>query len=339
MAITLDDIAKEANVSPSTVSRVISNNPNISAATRKKVLRIMEQMNYQPNIVARSLANNSSKTIGVVLTSRTEGALRKLFQYPLFPEMLGGLSLTAYKNGYNILLSSLNKFDDDKQKVRELAKGGMTDGIIYFYSRVNDPIIEELKSLKAPFVVVGRPENENEVNWVDNDHFTMAYKMTELLIKRGHKKIAFIGASPNFVITVDRLEGYKKALADNSIPLEDGLVVKGRFMTDNGYELMKGFFDKDIVPTGIIAQDDLIAFGVIKYIKEKGLRVPEDIAVAGFNNVPMSEYSAPSLTSVETNAFDVGAKACEMLISCIKSNYSGFARTIVPAEVIIRNSV
>lgn len=339
MGVTLEDIAKKANVSPSTVSRVISNNPNISAATRKKVLKIMEQMNYQPNIIARSLASNSTKTIGVVLASRTEGALRKVFQYPLFPDMLGGLSLMAYKNGYNILLSSLNKFDDDKLKIRELAKGGMTDGIIYLYPRVNDPIIEELKNLHSPFVVIGRPTNDNEVNWVDNDNYALSYKMTELLIKKGHKKIAFIGASPSFVITVDRLEGYKKALQDNSIPIDESLIVKGRFMTDNGYELMKGIFDKGIVPTGVIAQDDLIAFGVIRQINEKGLKIPEDIAVAGFNNVSTSEFSTPSLTSVESNSFDVGAKACEMLLSCMKSNYNGIARTIVPSELIIRNSV
>ncbi len=339
MAITLDDIAEKANVSPSTVSRVISNNPNISIATRKKVLKIMEQMNYQPNIIARSLANNSTKTIGMVLSSKTEGALRKAFQNPLFPEGLGGVSLVAYKNGYNVLLTSLNKLDDDKQKIRELAKGGMTDGIIYFYPRVDDPIIEELKNANTPFVVIGRPINENEVNWVDSDIFISSYKMTELLIKKGHKKIAFIGASSSFVVAVDRVEGYMKALRDYSIPVDESLIIKGKFMTDNGYELMKGVFDEGIIPTGVIAQDDLLAFGVIRQIKEKGLRVPEDIAVAGFNNVPMSEFYTPSLTSVETHAFDVGAKACEMLLSCIKSSYNGFARTIVPSELIIRASV
>lgn len=339
MGITLEDIAKKANVSPSTVSRVISNNLNISAATRKKVLKIMEEMNFQPNIIARSLASNSTKIIGVVLASRTEGALRKAFENPLSPDMLGGISLTAYKTGYNILLSSLNKFDDDKKKIRELAKGGITDGIIYFFSRVNDPIIAELKGLNTPFVVIGRPMDENEVNWVDNDNFLLSYKMTEFFIKRGHKKIAFIGASPSFVISVDRVEGYKKALLDNSISVDESLIVKGRFMTDNGYELMQGVFDKGNIPTGVIAQDDLIAFGIIKKIMERGLKIPDDIAVAGINNVPMSEFSTPALTSVELNAFDVGAKACEMLLSCINSSYNGFARTIVPSELIIRNSV
>lgn len=339
MGITLDDIAKKANVSPSTVSRVISNNPNISTATRKKVLKIMEEMNFQPNIIARSLANNSTKTIGIVMASRTEGALCKAFKHPLFPDMLGGLSLTAYKNGYNILLSSLNKFEDDKKKIRELAKGGLTDGIIYYFSRRDDPIIAELKSLNTPFVLIGRPMNENEVNWVDNDNFLMSYKMTELLIKKGHKKIAFIGASPNFVVSLDRVEGYKKALLDNLLPVDDSLIVKGRFLTDNGYELMNEIIDNGLKPTGIIAHDDLIAFGVIKKLKEMGLRVPDDIAVAGFNNVPMAEFSMPSLTTVEMNAFDVGAKACEMLISCINSSYGGYARTIVPSELIIRSSV
>lgn len=339
MAITLDDIAKIAKVSPSTVSRVISNNPSISKATREKVLKIMDEMNFQPNIVARSLANNSTKTIGVVLASRTEGALSKAFRHPLFPDMLGGLSLTAYKNGYNILLSSLNKYEDDKQKIRELVKGGLTDGIIYYFSRVNDPIIAELKSLNSPFVVIGRPVDDNEVNWVDNDNYSLSYHLTEQLIKRGRKKIAFVGASSNFLMSVDRLAGYKQALLDYSLTVDESLIIKGKFMTDNGFELMADLFQRGIIPDGVVAQDDLIAFGVIKKIKSMELRVPEDIAVTGFYNVPMSEFSNPSLTTTEMNAFDVGVKACEILLDHIHSNRNQITKAIIPGNVIIRSSI
>ncbi|MDF2821173.1 MAG: transcriptional regulator, partial [Clostridiales bacterium] len=134
MGITLADIAKKAKVSPSTVSRVISNHPSISDETRKKVLEIMDEMKFQPNIVARSLAKNSTKIIGVVLASRTEKALYKSFLHPLAMDIIGGMSVTAYKNDYNILLTSLNNNEDNIKKIQELALGGVTDGLIYYFS-------------------------------------------------------------------------------------------------------------------------------------------------------------------------------------------------------------
>lgn len=339
MAVTLDDIAKAAKVSPSTVSRVITGNSTISESTKKRVLKIMKEMNYQPNMVARSLANKAARTIGVVVSSKTEGALQKAFQYPTTSETLGGVSVTAYKSKYNVLLSGLSMEDDGMMKIREIATSGMTDGIIYYFSRINDPVIEELKKLKIPFVVIGKPSDETGVNWVGNDCFSAAYRMTELMIEKGRKKIAFIGASPNYVISVDMVNGYKTALERYGIPVQDDLVVQGKFITGNGYEMMENILSRGIIPDGILAQDDQVAFGIIKKIKEIGMVVPEDISVAGFNNVPVAEFYVPSLTTVEMNAFEVGKKACELLLSCIHNKDNTSARTIVPSEVIIRSSI
>lgn len=339
MGVTLDDIAKKANVSPSTVSRVITNNPSISESTRKKVLKIMKELDYQPNMVARSLANKSTRTIGIVVSAKTVGALHKVFQFPSTSEILGGLSVTAYKNKYNVLLTSLNLQDDDIAKIRELATGGVTDGIIYCYSRVEDPIITELTRLKVPFVVIGKPTGENGVNWVDNDNFLASYQMTELLIKKGRKKIAFVGASPNFVISVDKVEGYKKALSDYSLPIDETLIIGGKFITGNGYEFMEEVFQQGIEFDGVVAQNDQVAFGAIKRIEESGFKVPDDISVVGFNNVPVSEFYVPPLTTMEMNSFQVGEKACELLLSCINNKDSSFARTIVSSEIIIRDSI
>lgn len=340
MSTTLADIAKKANVSPSTVSRVISDHPGISEETRRKVIKIMDEMKYQPNIVARSLARNCTKTIGVVLASRTEGALYKAFRHPLTMDIVGGLSVTAYKNGYKLLLSSLSNLNDDEKIIRELAMGGVTDGIIYYFSRVNDPIIENLKMYNTPFVVVGRPSSEaDSINWIDNDNMSSSYKLTEMLIKSGRKQILFAGASPNFIISIDKVEGYKKALIDNGMKIDERLIVPGRFITENGSILMQKIYDSGVRPDAIIAQDDILAFGIITKLQELSFRVPEDVAVAGFDNVPSSEFFTPSLTSVEMNAFELGTKACELLLKQINDETSGVSNYIVPSEIITRNSI
>ena len=340
MSTTLADIAKRANVSASTVSRVISNHPDISEDTRNNVLKIMEEMKYQPNIIARSLARNSSKTIGVVLASRTEGALYKTFKHPLSMDIIGGLSVTAYRRGYNLLISSLGNMEEDEKKIRELSVGGVTDGIVYYFSRVNDPVIENLKKYKTPFVVLGKPSSDSDgINWVDNDNFKCAYQITELLIKAGRKKIVFAGASPNFGISVDKVEGYKKALTDYGQPVNEEYIIAGKFITENGYNMMQKIIESGIEPDAIVAQDDMLAFGMMTKMQELGYKIPEDIAIASFDNVQTSEYFRPGLTTVDMNAFDLGVKACELLLSCIENKKAGYSNIIVPSKIIERESI
>lgn len=334
MAATINDIAKAAKVSPSTISRVIANNPRISVATREKVLKIMKEMNYHPNYIARSLAMKSTKIIGLVVPGSTE----KAFRHPFFPEILRGIGSVAYKNGYNILISSTNNATEARQMAKEFAVGGITEGIILMTSMVKDPAVSELQKMKFPFVVVGRPQNHNEVNWVDNNNLSVSYELTKHLISQGFKRIAFLGISSEYTVTIDRLEGYKKALEDNGLAFDNDLVVEGKFNDDEGYELMNNLFTNGITPDAVIAVDDFLAFGVIAAIREKGLSVPEDIAVAGFNNVPLSEYMTPSLTSVEVNAFTLGIKAFELLLADIESERKSYNRAIVPCELIIRKS-
>ena len=334
MAVTIIDVARTANVSPSTVSRVIAKNPRISNATCDKVLKIMEEMNYQPNIIARSLVNKSTRIIGVIIPGTTE----KAFQHPFFPEILRGISSVAHKSKYKILISSVSCIKEEKQIINEIARGGITEGVILLTSKIKDPSISELIKINFPFVVVGRPDKHDEVNWVDNDNFSAGYELTQYFIKQGHKEIAFIGVSSEFIVTLDRLEGYKKALIDNGLPINKNLIVEGEFMGSTGVDLMKVLLDRGIKLTGVIACDDFIAFGAIKLLMEYGLKVPEDIAVAGFNNVPLSSYFTPTLTSVEINAFSLGSKAFELLYASMNNNYTSINRAIIPAKLIIRNS-
>jgi DNA-binding LacI/PurR family transcriptional regulator len=334
MRVTINDIAKIAKVSPSTVSRVIANNPKISIATREKVFKIMKEMNYHPNIIARSLANKSTKIIGVIIP----GTAEKVFQHPFFPEVLRGISSVAYKSKYHILIASINNLEEEKQTLQQFVHGGIAEGIILLTSKVHDQSVAELIKDDFPFVLIGKPENDIEVNWVDNNNFAIGYELTQHFIKQGHKKIAFLGVSPDYIVTLERVNGYKKALMDKGLPVDESMIVESRFIDDNGYNLMQQLFERGMTPTGVIAGDDLLAFGVIKWITEHGLNVPQDIAVAGFNNVPLSEFSHPALTSVEINAFSLGTKAFELLLAALKSNDKSYCRAIVPTELVIRDS-
>jgi DNA-binding LacI/PurR family transcriptional regulator len=334
MNTTLNDIARLANVSPSTVSRVIAGNPRISRETRDRVLKIMADCNYHPNIIARSLASKSTNIVGVVIPETTE----KAFQHPFYPEILRGIASMAHKLDYHILISNATDVSEETKVINKFVKGHITDGLILMTSKQNDPIIAELTQMNFPFVIVGRPVRDEKINWVDNDNVNVSYELTKHILQQGRKKIAFLGLSPQYVVTTDRLQGYRQALAEFGIPFDENLIVEGRFIDDTGYDLMKLLFEKDIRPDGVIACDDLLAFGAVKLIKERGLKVPGDIAVAGYNNVPMSDYFSPSLTSVEVMPYNLGVSAFELLAANLKSDTRNYNRTIVPAQIIRRNS-
>jgi DNA-binding LacI/PurR family transcriptional regulator len=334
MSLTLNDIAKLAKVSSSTVSRVIANNPKISSATREKVTKIMKELNYHPNIIARSLANRSTRIIGVIIPGMAETA----FQNPFFPEVLRGISSIAQKYKYHILFSCVSNLDEEKQTLKQFVQGGIAEGIILLASRVNDPSVAELTKLSFPFVLIGKPQNEAEVNWVDNNNFTIGYELTKHFLQQGDRKIAFLGLSSNYIVTIDRLNGYKKALEDAGLPVDERLIIESKFNEVNGYDLMKQLINRGKDFTGVMAGDDLLAFGAIKYLREQGLKVPGDIGVSGFNNVQLSKFSSPALTSVEIYPFLLGLKAFELLLAAINSDYKSYNRAIVPAEIVVRSS-
>lgn len=332
---TINDIAKAANVSPSTVSRVIANSSLISEATRKRVREIMKEMNYHPNMIARSLVNKSTKIIGTLIPGTSE----KAFEHPFYPEILRGITARANQHGYNILLSNAGSAEQETHVINEMVNGGIIEGLILMTSRLNDKSIKKLVAMDFPFVMVGRPDiNDKNIFWVDNDNFNACYNLTKYFIEKGHRKIAFIGVTPEYMVAIDRLNGYKKALAEYDIDFNEKIIVNSEFMNGDGYEMTNELFNRNQQFTGLIAADDFQAYAAIHLMIERGLKVPEDIAVAGFNNVIMSEYNIPSLTSIEVHAFDLGGKAFELLYGRLKNEKSMKYNDYVKAEIIKRKS-
>lgn len=306
MIVTIKDVAKAANVSPSTVSRVIANNPKISDGTKKRVLQAMGQLNYHPNAIARSLANKSTKTLGVLLPNTDED----LFHNPFFIQAMRGISLYAQKEGYYIMYSYSNNEDEELEFIKKYIHSQWVDGIVLLSVREDDQCIEYLRNIKYPFVVVGRPKDTSRVLWVDNDNFQAMYNVVITLIERGHRKIAFIGGPETFNVTKDRLEGYKRAIQGRGIDIDQNLIVTSEFSELKGYESARKIIKYD-VPEAIVTTDDLIAFGVLKALKEKEI---EGVSVVGFNNTSLAQYQTPALSSVDINAEQIGYQAAKLLI-------------------------
>lgn len=336
MAVTIKDVAKLANVAPSTVSRVIANNPRISERTKRRVREAMEDLGYHPNYNARSLANRSTQTLGLVMPSSADKAL----QNPFFPEVLRGISTKAHEKEYTLYLSTGATEEEMLEGVMGMVHGRRVDGIVMLYSRIDDKIMAFLEQQNFPFTVIGKPlVNPDSITHVDNDNFRAAKDVTDHFIKKGHTHIAFVGGNLDLVVTVDRLSGYEKALREADIPYEEDYVVHVEFLKEGGQEAVMELFSLEKPPTALVVADDLMALGIMSKLDEMGLSVPEDVSIISFNNVMLAEYSSPPLTSVDINIFQLGYQAVNCLLEKINDPDSGNKRVCVPHKVVERWTV
>jgi DNA-binding LacI/PurR family transcriptional regulator len=334
MAITIKDVAKEANVSPSTVSRVIANNPRISEETKKRVREAMDKLGYHPNFTARSLAVNSTATIGVVMPFSASHVL----QDPFFPEVIRGISVQAREHKYGLYLSTAGTEDEIYEEVVGMVQGRRVDGLILLYSRTDDRIIKYLQKIDFPFTVIGRPViGAERVTYVDNDNIYITKVVTDYLIGLGHTKIAFVGYDGDFVFMLDRLEGYKQALSETGISFNEDYIVQ-KSTLNKGKEAIISFLSSVDTPTALVCTDDFIAIELMSHFEELTIRVPEDVSIASFNNVLLAEYSKPPLTSVDINIFQLGVEGASCLIEKIKNPDVLPKRITIPARLIERKS-
>lgn len=333
--VTIKDVAKEANVAPSTVSRVIADNPRISEKTKKRVKEVMERLGYHPNFQARSLAANSTQTIGVVMPSSAFYS----FQNPFFPEVLRGISKNAHENKYGIYLSTGSTEEEIYNEVISMVMGRRVDGIILLYSRVNDRTMKYLLESDFPFTVVGRPYDDGEkITYVNNDNILLAKQITNYLISLGHKNIAFVGGDQEFVVTNDRLEGYRMALHEAGYQINDRYFIPREVIFENGKDAICSLMSLDPPPSAMVTQDDLMAYEMVSHLGTLNIKVPDGISIVSFNNLDLSEHSNPPITSVDIGTFNLGFEATRCLIEKIENPTILPKRIIVPATLIKRES-
>jgi len=336
MAVTIKDVARKSGVSPSTVSRVIADNPRIGDQTKKRVRKVMKEMGYHPNVSARNLVAQSTNSFGVIMPSPVDKAL----QNPFFPEVLRGIGSVIHKEKYSMSLSTGETEKEIFEEVQRMVYGRSVDGIILLYSRVNDLVTDFLYQEKFPFVMVGKPhEHINNITHVDNDNYMAGKEITEYLIQQNHERIAFIGGANDLLVTVDRQSGYEAALKESSLATKIDYKVHTEFLESGGREAVENLLSLESPPTGIIVSDDLVGLGVLSMLKEHGSSVPEDISLASFNNAYLSEITSPTLTTVDINIYNIGAQAAKALIEKALDKNEPAKRIIIPHKIIYRESV
>ncbi|MEI4803138.1 LacI family DNA-binding transcriptional regulator [Bacillus sp. NPDC077411] len=335
MTVTIKDVAKKANVAPSTVSRVIADNPSISEKTKRRVRKVMAELGYHPNLNARSLANQTTKTIGLVMPSSAS----KAFQNPFFPEVIRGISSFAHGEEYSLYMSTGETEEEIFNGVVKMVQGRQIGGIILLYSRMNDRILEYLHEQNFPFVLIGKPyERKEDITYIDNDNYAAAREVTEYLISLGHDRIAFIGGDSDLLVTKDRLAGMTDALklADISLPSE--YILNLGFLRESGQEAVEKLMTLGAQPTAIIATDDLIGLGVLSALSEKGISVPKDISIVSFNNVLLSEIANPPLTTIDVNIYQLGYEAARYLVDKVEHCEVSPKCIIIPHKLVKRQT-
>lgn len=332
---TLKDIAKKAGVATSTVSRVINDNSRISQKTKDKVKKIMDEMGYYPNLNARNLVKQRSHNLGLVIPYSTEEA----FADPFYSEILRSIGVLAHSKGFNLLLLTSEGKNDEKDRVLNAVRGKQVDGILILRAKNDDKLIKELKKIKFPFVIVGRPEAEKEYYWVNNDNIRSSEKVVDYLINKGHRKIAMISGNLKYIVNQDRIEGYKKAFQKNNIDYDPDLIFSNsKTNYQNIYLLAQKIIKNNPDITAFYGISDVIAYTIIQAMNDLNIKIPEEISLVGFNNNPMSRIISPPLTTVDINIYLLGYKATELLISVINKKIDQFKHTIVPSNIIERNS-
>ncbi|WP_444683923.1 LacI family DNA-binding transcriptional regulator [Alkalicoccus luteus] len=336
MTVTIKDVAKAASVAPSTVSRVISDSPRISDRTKDKVREAMKQLGYHPNFNARSLANQTTKTIGVIMPN----SANKTFQNPFFPEVIRGISTKAHQLEYGLYLSTGQSDEEIFEEVQHMVQGKRVDGIILLYSKVNDKVMKYLHEQNFPFTLIGRPYDETVrgVSYVNNDNFKAAKTVTEYLLLLGHKRIAFVGGNLDYVVTIDHMEGYRRALNNAGIEVCDDYIVFHEELQEGGQEAVIDLMSLSERPTALIVADDIMTFGVMRMLSEMEVNVPDDISIISFNNVMISELSAPPMTTVDINIYSLGYEAANLLIDKILHPNIEARKILIPHKMIKRQT-
>lgn len=332
--ITVKDVAKKAEVSPSTVSRVLSNSSKISDTTKIKVMKVMKEMGYYPNAMARSLASNITGNIGLILPKRREDS----FLNPFFPEVIRGILNSAEKFSYDVLITSVKDEEDEISKLNDLVKGSKVDGIILMESKENDKSQKYLLKNEFPFSLIGTPfESKDEINYVDNDNIKASYDLTKYLYGTGRRKIGLISGDDAQVVTQKRILGYKKALKDLNLSFNNKFLFTGPFTEETGYKYAKEILQYKEKPDSLIITDDIIAFGAVKMFLNLGVRIPKDISIASFNNSILSRYSDIPITSVDIDIYSLGFESVKLLVDNIKKDSKGIKK-VVPFNIYKRKS-
>ncbi len=333
MPVTLKDIAERVGYSITTVSRALAGYDDVAESTRQLILKTAEEMGYRPNATARRLRTQRTDTIGFVIP--THGPR---FSDPFFSELLAGIGNEAARWELDLLVSTRAPGTEEIKAYERMVTERRVDGLLVVRTRRQDPRIAYLLEQNFPFVAFGRSDLEADFPYLDVDGRRGMRELTEHLIALGHRRIGYISAPLDLMFASHRLEGYKDALREHAIPLDERLVLIGQLTEQSGYEVGKALLGRADPPTAVIACNDLMALGVISAAQSLGLRVGWDVAVAGFDDIPLAAHAQPPLTTVRQPIYEIGRRICRMLIRLLREGSLEEPHVILQPQLIVRES-
>jgi LacI family transcriptional regulator len=327
--VTIMDVAREAGVSYSTVSRVINNYKHVSPEKRQRVLSAMTRLGYVVNQQARSLAGGRSHVIGLLVPAVGNSYTGLIMQ---------GIDEELAAAQYDLMLYTTHRQRTKESVYVATLTRGMTDGLLLLLPLGASAYLETLRNEQFPYVVIDHQEIDDANPTVVATNRQGGYRATEYLIELGHHRIGHIAGTPELSSAAERLDGYQAALAHHGIDFDPALVVNGDFQTLSSYDAANALLDLPQPPTAIFAGSDITAFGAVDAIRNRGLSIPDDISVIGFDDLPEAAFMHPALTTVRQPLLEMGRVATCMLLKYISDPECKRERVVMNTELIIRDS-
>ena len=330
MTVTIYDVAREANVSMATVSRVVNGNPNVKPTTRKKVLEAIERLGYRPNAVARGLASKKTTTVGVIIPD-----ISSIF----YSELARGIEDIATMYKYNIILSNSDQNADKELHLLNTMLGKQVDGIVFMSGNITEELASEFERSPVPIVLAASVVEGNKVPSVTVDYEQASFDAVSMLLENGHKQIGFVSGRFEEPINSEmKIVGYKRALAEANVEYDEDFVVEGDYTYDSGIEAVEKLLELENKPTAIYVATDEMALGVIHGAQDRGLVIPDDLDVIGFDNTRLALMVRPQLTTVVQPMYDIGAVAMRLLTKFMNKEKVEDHTVVLPHRIEKRHS-
>ncbi len=335
MAVTIKDVAKLAGVSPSTVSRVCSNNPTISKETRERVQKAIQELGYELTVSQDSQPAFVSKNIGVILPPSAQDAYENTF----YLKAIRGISQICNQRRANTCIVTGQDYEEVLQSVQNLHRSGRVDGFIVLYSRKNDIVIDYLCENGLLYVIVGKPSDlAGQTICVDNDNLLASREATDYLYGLGHRRIGFIGGKSEYMHASDRRDGYQLSLLLHGLPVRNDWCVEMESVSASGQEALVRLLQAPQRPTAFIVSDDMLALKLERVCSLLGLSIPDDVSIIAFNNSLYAQLASPQLTAVDINSYSLGREAANQILNHAENPNLSAIKIIVPHTIVERSS-
>jgi LacI family transcriptional regulator len=326
---TMKQVAEKARVSTTTVSHVINNTRVVSEDARERVLSVINELRYIPSAVARSLKNDKTHTLGMMIPNNSN---------PYFAEIIQGIEDESFKLGYNIILC--NSYDDPKKQAAytRVLMEKRIDGLILVSSGTDDELNQLLNDEGIPKVLVDREVPGLIADFIEADHEQGGYLATKYLLDLGHRDIACVAGPQNLLLSSDRVHGYRRALQEAGVPFHDAFLTHSDFTSQGGFDAMQQLLALPKRPSAIFLSNDLMAIGGLCAAQQAGVRIPEQLSIMGYDDIALASFSTPRLTTIAQPKYEIGVRTAQVIVARIRNAELPWQREMLRTKLVVRQS-